>query len=367
MPLIGRVGEHFKAGCVVDVLVAVTIKVSISLLGASSDSLILHGPKEQVVDVAPGRPLEVLWPFTVVAIGDAQVQFTAVPAGAPPRSDKKVKSNTSTTKANGDAFLYELPLLSLQQPVTLSTSFVLLANKSFTRWTEGFAFPPAIPSTGSVQLAAGVGHYSTQQVLAHGIDRYVTTALQKPLRNWPDAFALAASLAPPAVTAAYGGQSVNASANLLMHLSLRLLAAAYTDSNGLEQRPVHLEARGEHVSRVVKRARIAFSAPRLKHGLRQRDGGGASQPSLCIVLACYRRRRHRRHRRRLCRHHRRRRRPWARHPCFDRKVVCDLARRAHDLACCLVERCKRSDWSKGCEADTIGRHALKCDDLIGRR
>ena len=36
------------------------------------------------------------------------------------------------------------------------------------------------------------------------------------------------------------GQPVNASSNLLLKLSLRLLATAYTDSNGLEQRPTAL-------------------------------------------------------------------------------------------------------------------------------
>ena len=229
MPLQGRVGEQFQAGCVVDVLTRAKIKVKISLLGNSSDGLILNGPKEQIVDVIPGHPLEVLWPFTVVAVGDAQVQFTAVSAAA-----------ASLTEAqDGDAFTYDLPLLSLQQPVTLASSFAMLANKSFVRWTEGFDFPAAVPKTGSVQLAAGVGHYSTQLVLARSVQEFASAAVQQPLRNWPDAFSLAAALAPPAVIATYG-QNVNASSNLLMQLALRLLAVAYTDSNGLEQRPVSL-------------------------------------------------------------------------------------------------------------------------------
>ena len=190
----GRVGEHFQGGCVVDVLVAAKIKVTATLVGGASGAIEIHSPKAQVVTVTPGRPLEVLWSFTVLSVGDAQVQFTAV------TSDSDHSPESAATK--GDAFLYDLPLLSLQQPVTLATSFALLANKSFTRWTEGFAFPPAVPHTGTVQLAAGVGHYPTQRVLSQGIVGFVGAALQRPLREWPDVFALVASLAPPAVISA---------------------------------------------------------------------------------------------------------------------------------------------------------------------
>ena len=223
MPLIGRVGEHFQGGCVVDVLQAGPIKVSITMLGDGAGFLELRSPKEQTVTVVPGRPLEVLWSFTVLSVGAAQIQFTAVPVDA---------------HVNGDAFVYDLPLESLQQPVTLSTSFAMLANKSFTRWTEGFEFPPAIPHTGSVQVAAGVGHYSSQRVIQQSIDGSVQAALQRSLQYWPDVFDLVASLAPPPVANTYG--QANTSSNVLMRLSLRLLATVYTDSAGLEQRPVQL-------------------------------------------------------------------------------------------------------------------------------
>ena len=222
MPLIGRVGEHFTGGCVVDALAPGKVKLTISQhADSSAGSLKIESALSQVVMVRAGEPLEVLWSFEVAALGDASLQFTAVPL------DKSV---------TGDAFVYDLPLLAVQQLVTISTSFDLLANHSFTRWTEGFDFPPAVPQSGTLSVAAGVGHFPAQRVLQQRVDKSISIGLQRPRHQWPDVFALIAALAPPAVMNTYKQQ--NTSANVVMNLALLALRTEYTNSNGLQQIPV---------------------------------------------------------------------------------------------------------------------------------
>ena len=60
------------------------------------------------------------------------------------------------TCSPGNGCRYVLPVLPLQQPVTVSTSFAMAANKSFTRWVEGFALPPAVPNSGALGVTAGI-------------------------------------------------------------------------------------------------------------------------------------------------------------------------------------------------------------------
>ena len=221
MPRIGRVGERFSGGCVIDSLLPGKVKLTVRhAAGSSPRSLQVLSPVSQIVDVHPNEPLEVLWKFAVLTIGQASLEFEAVPV------DNSVK---------GDAFIYPLPLDSIQQQVTLSTSFALSANRSFTRWTEGFDFPPAVPQSGTLSVAAGVGYFPAQRVIQDGIDSLAQAALRLPVRQWPDVFTLIAALAPPSVLDAYG--QANVTSNIVLRLALLALRTEYTNSDGLQQIP----------------------------------------------------------------------------------------------------------------------------------
>ncbi len=221
MPRVSRVGERFSGGCVIDSLTPGKVKVTVShATGSSRGSLKIISPASQIVDVEPNEPLEVLWKFAVLAIGQASLEFDAVPV------DKSVK---------GDAFTYSLPLDSIQQQVTLSTSFALLANRSFTRWTEGFDFPPAVQQSGTLSVAAGVGHFPAQRVIQTGIDSFALASLRLPVRQWPDVFSLIAALAPPSVLNAYG--QANTTSNIALRLALLALRTEYNSNDGLQQIP----------------------------------------------------------------------------------------------------------------------------------
>jgi hypothetical protein len=159
----------------------------------------------------------VLFRFRCAGVGAANLTFT-----------------TSWADGHGaaDALLYPLPLLGLQAPVTVSTSFALEANHSKARWVEGLDFPPAVRGSGRVGVVAGVGRWPAIRQVGAAVDAAVDSAMRR--LGWDFSDDLVASLVPPLAAAVYKQYNVSAHATLLRSFAT---LQSYTDRNGLEPMP----------------------------------------------------------------------------------------------------------------------------------
>eukprot|EP01045_Picozoa_sp_COSAG04_P006507 COSAG04_NODE_322_length_16880_cov_9.938621_2_plen_1548_part_00 len=217
MPRIVRVGDVFTAGVTITSEAAGAVKVRLAESKSTGTALPLLSATEQHVAVASQKPVEVLFKFRCDAVGTANITFS-----------------TSWADGHGaaDAMLYSLPLLGLQAPVTVSTSFAMEATPAGAHWVEGVDFPPAVPASGSVDIVAGVGRWAAVRQTSADVDQSVTSALAS--RGWDYSDDLVASLVPPLASAVYGQYNVSTHAVLLKSFAT---LQTYTDHNGLEPMP----------------------------------------------------------------------------------------------------------------------------------
>ncbi|CAD7700532.1 unnamed protein product [Ostreobium quekettii] len=144
-PRIVRVGDAFEAGVIVTIsggsVSDVPITMDLKLEDKSQELLSLTTESErQIVTDADGQA-EVRFGLQAEALGEAKFIISA-----------------GDGSGSGDALELELPILGLQDPVTVATSFAIQAAENETATAvEGLDLPAALPGTGGIELQAGVG------------------------------------------------------------------------------------------------------------------------------------------------------------------------------------------------------------------
>ncbi|CAD7704606.1 unnamed protein product [Ostreobium quekettii] len=212
VPRIVRVGDEFEAGMIVSLFgtrgkpspVVATLfadpGASKALEFLSDNGTVLPADSasgaEGVGSCDPGS-LSCLAPVTAKTLltdEDGQVEvrflFSAVQLG---ETNLTIRADSG---GNSDALQISIPVLAQQEEVQLATSFTIRSDKWEERSEEGLKIPDAVPGTGTLGVAAGVGRLPSVLDLS---TRILETRTMVPYGSWA-----LANVTIPAVLRLYG-------------------------------------------------------------------------------------------------------------------------------------------------------------------
>lgn len=137
-PRFARLGDRFHAGAVLTNTGTVALRdINITAVDAADGVMRLRGDGQQLVNVLQGgQSVEVSFTWTAAGLGRAQPTLQAEVASGPE-----------------DALLLSLPVITVQEPVTLATSFVVEGDSE--GWDEAVVLPDAVQGTGTVNVTVG--------------------------------------------------------------------------------------------------------------------------------------------------------------------------------------------------------------------
>jgi hypothetical protein len=192
----------------------------------------LLSPSTVTVHLIAHEPVEVLFEFKCDGIATDAVPLTFEATSAAATTNRPSSGRTAD---GSDALRVNLPLEGLQSAVTLSTNFALEATNSSgpIRWVEGIDFPPATANSGSVDLAAGVGHFPIVASTADGAATEVNSEVAR--YGWGFAGDLVSSLAGPAAEGVYHLR--NSTHETTARNAFDLLEGMTEGANGLQDVP----------------------------------------------------------------------------------------------------------------------------------
>ncbi|KAF8063719.1 hypothetical protein HT031_003574 [Scenedesmus sp. PABB004] len=200
LPRAVRVGDNFTAGVLVEAPglereTTVSVAAALAAPPAGSDGgappppLALAGPQRVSVVLRPGAAqAEARFAFAARALGTAAITFTAAAAG-------------SDGAATADAVQLSVPVLGVQSPVWLATSFAVAGSNvtGAASRVEGLALPAAEAGSGAISLVAGVGYLPAVQ----GTYEALVRAGVSPYRGCPAATDAVALALLPSLLATY--------------------------------------------------------------------------------------------------------------------------------------------------------------------
>ncbi|CAD7696314.1 unnamed protein product, partial [Ostreobium quekettii] len=144
-PRIVRVGDVFDAGVIITLSGGTAaeepVSVSLTVEGGEEAVLAAVGETQKSVVVDGDGQVEVRFKLEALALGEGAFNITA-----------------DDGKGASDALRLTVPVLGLQDAVTVATSFAIQASEGeAAQATEGLDLPAALPGTGGLELLAGVG------------------------------------------------------------------------------------------------------------------------------------------------------------------------------------------------------------------
>jgi len=203
VPRIARVGDELRCGVTVtgspelpsNTALAVTLSVPQTDAGSESETrstgaliedlkgvaaptpLALAGASRLPVTLSPLQTIEVVFTLKALSLGDAVLTATV--------DFENSAAVHSGSLQVADALELKLPVLGMQPQVSVATSRALQASAEPSVWTEGVAFPAAVPGSGSISLAMGVGRLPAVAAVADTLganwkdatDKYATVAI----------------------------------------------------------------------------------------------------------------------------------------------------------------------------------------------
>lgn len=135
-PRFVRLGDRFHAGALLTNTGTQPL-ASVNVTAEADSAIELLGGDQQLVDsLAAGQSVEASFTWTATRLGAARPILRAEAASG-----------------QEDALMLALPVITVQEPVTLATSFVVQGGSE--GWEEAVVLPDAVQGTGTVNVTVG--------------------------------------------------------------------------------------------------------------------------------------------------------------------------------------------------------------------